>query len=567
MTTSGDAHAVPDLWADPGSADLPEPLVRAYAAADWASVRDQIVAGAAPRTVFGREAMQLRRQLPIGVDPVLDQHRGLAAIAYGEWDVLDRVLRAHPVDRDELTSQREALLAPVAVRDEAHGAEHGIVGGLEWEYICALNAGRHRRQIRAMLSWRPPLEERPDVPAQAFLRFRRLQETSLAALSEAVAGTLDAAIALALEAQRLGTEAQGLHILVSDIEHLARHARGGVSEAPVGFLQHLRSPRGYPPLSAASFLLDLFPLMAARNDADLPSAAALFEKIAIRLSSPRLQFAAHCWRIFAEHIAGDSRSAARDAPALVAEGRWARPGLAGLAMFVDALISGRAERFAAAERLARRSGQVWLQAAALVQLVAVRHDARDARRAERVLRLTGWRRIPGLSADAATVVTEAMAAHGRRGAWLVELAVAAAHPSAAARIALAMATDHAVPDAERVAALGALEDLGTDVLRHELRRMAKEGGVVGRAAATYLERPRHPAGLTTRELEVLELAGVGLTNKAIAERLFLSPHTIARHLANARAKLGVANRSAAAAQLAQLRGERPRPVKRDSGPR
>ena len=44
----------------------------------------------------------------------------------------------------------------------------------------------------------------------------------------------------------------------------------------------------------------------------------------------------------------------------------------------------------------------------------------------------------------------------------------------------------------------------------------------------------------------------GLTNREIAERLTLSQHTIARHLANARVKLGAANRTEAALKLEQL---------------
>ena len=53
-------------------------------------------------------------------------------------------------------------------------------------------------------------------------------------------------------------------------------------------------------------------------------------------------------------------------------------------------------------------------------------------------------------------------------------------------------------------------------------------------------------------VEVVRLASEGLTNQLIAERLSLSPHTIARHLANARAKLGAANRAEAAAKLEEM---------------
>ncbi len=70
---------------------------------------------------------------------------------------------------------------------------------------------------------------------------------------------------------------------------------------------------------------------------------------------------------------------------------------------------------------------------------------------------------------------------------------------------------------------------------------------MGRAATAHLAHA-HPTRLSERELEVLDLAAEGLTNKEIGAKLFLSPHTIARHLANARSKLGAANRAEAAAR-------------------
>jgi DNA-binding CsgD family transcriptional regulator len=53
--------------------------------------------------------------------------------------------------------------------------------------------------------------------------------------------------------------------------------------------------------------------------------------------------------------------------------------------------------------------------------------------------------------------------------------------------------------------------------------------------------------LTTREGEVLELVAAGLTNAGIAERLWISPGTVKKHLDNVYAKLGVTNRAAAVA--------------------
>ena len=54
------------------------------------------------------------------------------------------------------------------------------------------------------------------------------------------------------------------------------------------------------------------------------------------------------------------------------------------------------------------------------------------------------------------------------------------------------------------------------------------------------------AGLSEREREVLALAATGLTNQDIGASLHVSQHTVARHLANIYAKLGVGSRTAAA---------------------
>jgi len=54
--------------------------------------------------------------------------------------------------------------------------------------------------------------------------------------------------------------------------------------------------------------------------------------------------------------------------------------------------------------------------------------------------------------------------------------------------------------------------------------------------------------LTERELEVLHLLAEGLTNKAIAERLFVAPSTIKQHLKNMYSKLDVHNRTQAVAR-------------------
>jgi pimeloyl-ACP methyl ester carboxylesterase/DNA-binding CsgD family transcriptional regulator len=53
--------------------------------------------------------------------------------------------------------------------------------------------------------------------------------------------------------------------------------------------------------------------------------------------------------------------------------------------------------------------------------------------------------------------------------------------------------------------------------------------------------------LTERETEVLTLVAAGLSDREIAARLVLSPHTVHRHVANVRTKLGLPTRAAAVA--------------------
>jgi DNA-binding NarL/FixJ family response regulator len=63
--------------------------------------------------------------------------------------------------------------------------------------------------------------------------------------------------------------------------------------------------------------------------------------------------------------------------------------------------------------------------------------------------------------------------------------------------------------------------------------------------------PAADSPLSTRETEVLKLVAAGLNNQAIAEQLFLSEHTIHRHVANILNKLSVSSRAAAVAQAAR----------------
>jgi DNA-binding NarL/FixJ family response regulator len=66
-----------------------------------------------------------------------------------------------------------------------------------------------------------------------------------------------------------------------------------------------------------------------------------------------------------------------------------------------------------------------------------------------------------------------------------------------------------------------------------------------RRLAAPTEQPDDSEGLTPRELEVLQLAGQGLSNREIAQRLVLSPRTVESHMANIFGKLDVGSRTEA----------------------
>jgi predicted ATPase/DNA-binding CsgD family transcriptional regulator len=66
-------------------------------------------------------------------------------------------------------------------------------------------------------------------------------------------------------------------------------------------------------------------------------------------------------------------------------------------------------------------------------------------------------------------------------------------------------------------------------------------------APGYAGTATPPSSLTPREREIAALVASGRSNKAIAEELFISPATVARHVANILAKLGFRSRAQIAA--------------------
>ena len=99
--------------------------------------------------------------------------------------------------------------------------------------------------------------------------------------------------------------------------------------------------------------------------------------------------------------------------------------------------------------------------------------------------------------------------------------------------------------------LRTLDRLGAEPAAERARARLRELG------ARVPPRPRpetkaNPAGLTARQLAVLELLREGLTNAEIAERLVLSVRTVDHHVAAILGKLGVRSRRDAAAAAETL---------------
>jgi ATP/maltotriose-dependent transcriptional regulator MalT len=99
-------------------------------------------------------------------------------------------------------------------------------------------------------------------------------------------------------------------------------------------------------------------------------------------------------------------------------------------------------------------------------------------------------------------------------------------------------------------ALDIFEGLGAARDADEAANLLRSLGVRGRRA------PRRAGELTRRELEVLGLVEAGLSNKEIAERLYIAPKTASHHVSRILAKLGLQTRAEAAAYAARERAEK-----------
>ena len=99
-----------------------------------------------------------------------------------------------------------------------------------------------------------------------------------------------------------------------------------------------------------------------------------------------------------------------------------------------------------------------------------------------------------------------------------------------------------------------LKDLNTDEFLNMLDGLDKGEAALNRKMISRVmdgyqklatQNSGAPEGLTKREIELLHLMVDGLSNKRIAERLFISENTVKYHIRNILQKLGVHNRTEA----------------------
>ena len=133
----------------------------------------------------------------------------------------------------------------------------------------------------------------------------------------------------------------------------------------------------------------------------------------------------------------------------------------------------------------------------------------------------------------------------RSGAELCE-AIRSASPKT--RVLLISGIGWISPQAAKAAGASGFvsKDWSADEVAMAVRMVGKGMTVFGRQE----EAPATP--LSDREREVLKLIASGATNREIAERLYLSPHTVKEHASALYRKLGVKNRAEATRRAERL---------------
>lgn len=219
-----------------------------------------------------------------------------------------------------------------------------------------------------------------------------------------------------------------------------------------------------------------------------------------------------------------------------------QPGLAQLR-----LAQGRVDAAAAAIRRAESSATTPIERARLlpaaVEIMLAAGDIGAAHRACLDLeQIAAGFESPMLAAIVAHARGAVHVAEGEPHAALVSLRTAAETWHALDAPYEIARTRVVVGDACRL-----LGDEEAALLEHEAARSIFERLGAKPDLARFEAPAKDEHGLSRRELEVLRLVAAGRTNREIAATLVISEHTVARHVQNIFAKLGLSSRAAATA--------------------
>jgi DNA-binding CsgD family transcriptional regulator/tetratricopeptide (TPR) repeat protein len=231
-------------------------------------------------------------------------------------------------------------------------------------------------------------------------------------------------------------------------------------------------------------------------------------------------------------------------------GQWGREPQPGLAML--RLAQGQVDAAALAIRRVADETDVRVARsqvlAAFVEIMVAAHDLGAARAAaEELAELADELGAPLLHAVSGYATGAVLVGEGDaraalvvlRRAWAAWQEVDAPYEAARVRVLIGLVCrelgDHDT---------GAVE---LDAARSVFRQLGAAPDLAQVEALSPTVRSQAPMGLTGRELEVLALVATGKSNREIAATLVISEHTVARHVQNILAKLGVSSRTAASA--------------------
>jgi DNA-binding CsgD family transcriptional regulator/predicted ATPase len=100
-------------------------------------------------------------------------------------------------------------------------------------------------------------------------------------------------------------------------------------------------------------------------------------------------------------------------------------------------------------------------------------------------------------------------------------------------------------EADKKKAVEIIHNLGAGAAYEKMKLEMRAAGIKSIPRGIRESTRSHPANLTDREVDVLQLLKEGLLNKEIAERLFISPKTVEHHISSIYFKLNVNSRTRA----------------------